>query len=365
MYMKSNNLNSIFIKKYRALKDVDLNKLSKINVFVGHNNSGKTSILEAIQLISNPFSAVVVRRIAQQRESNRKLFLRAFDLEDYLYWLFPHDDNQTGEINIEYKIDNSQEEVKFELQEILYESLFDEIDILENSEDIIERELTINVTRGEENRLLQFSDIGRKNIDRLEEKMIESLFSNSYISASDHKAMPISANQIGKIILKNKKQDFIELIRMFDQNIEEIEVVPKEIKGFKDNRVINEIYIKYYNNHELLPMFVFGDGLQKIMLVASKIIGSENGVLLIDEVETGIHTELLPRYFEWLYKLAEENNVVLFLTTHSLEAVDGIINSSKNLDHFSFYRLGKDTVKYFSGEKIYSLRNDFGQDVRY
>ena len=43
-------LNDFKIGSYRGLKELEINELKKVNVFVGPNNCGKTSILEAIIL---------------------------------------------------------------------------------------------------------------------------------------------------------------------------------------------------------------------------------------------------------------------------------------------------------------------------
>lgn len=39
---------------FRGLNNLELDDFSKINVFVGANNSGKTSLLEALKLMSTP-----------------------------------------------------------------------------------------------------------------------------------------------------------------------------------------------------------------------------------------------------------------------------------------------------------------------
>lgn len=45
---------TIDIKAYRGLKNITLQNLSRVNILVGENNTGKTSILEAIQLLREP-----------------------------------------------------------------------------------------------------------------------------------------------------------------------------------------------------------------------------------------------------------------------------------------------------------------------
>lgn len=46
-------LEAMRIHSFRGLTDVTLDHFSKINLFVGENNAGKTSLLEAIYLIAN------------------------------------------------------------------------------------------------------------------------------------------------------------------------------------------------------------------------------------------------------------------------------------------------------------------------
>ena len=46
---ESGMFQKIHIKAYRGLKDIALDELGRVNIIVGENNTGKTSILEAIQ----------------------------------------------------------------------------------------------------------------------------------------------------------------------------------------------------------------------------------------------------------------------------------------------------------------------------
>ena len=41
-------LNSIRVKNYRGFQDCKVDGLGRINIFVGMNNSGKTTLLEAL-----------------------------------------------------------------------------------------------------------------------------------------------------------------------------------------------------------------------------------------------------------------------------------------------------------------------------
>jgi AAA15 family ATPase/GTPase len=59
-------LNSLKIKNFRCFEEFELQQLGRVNLLVGRNNSGKTSILEAIHILDsvdiNPFHEAIKRR---------------------------------------------------------------------------------------------------------------------------------------------------------------------------------------------------------------------------------------------------------------------------------------------------------------
>jgi len=70
-------LRSLAIKNYRSLEDVKLDKLDHFNVLIGRNNSGKSSVFGALQLVNGivnnvPLdSQVVTPLICETMESER------------------------------------------------------------------------------------------------------------------------------------------------------------------------------------------------------------------------------------------------------------------------------------------------------
>ena len=51
-------INHLRIKNFRSLKDVELDELNNLNIFVGKNSSGKSNLVEALCLFFNDFSVV-------------------------------------------------------------------------------------------------------------------------------------------------------------------------------------------------------------------------------------------------------------------------------------------------------------------
>src|SRR5262249_21909063 len=117
------------------------------------------------------------------------------------------------------------------------------------------------------------------------------------------------------------------------------------------------------------PLHTFGDGLRRVFTLATAIPRVRNGFLLIDELETSIHTEALEKTFAWLVKACVDNNVQLLATTHSLEVLDVIAENSKKIDSFVVYRLEnkkEETItRRFDKDMVLYLRQELGQELRY
>ena len=98
-----------------------------------------------------------------------------------------------------------------------------------------------------------------------------------------------------------------------------------------------------------MPLSTYGDGIKKVLSIANAIALSSNGVLLIDEIDTAIHAKYYDDIFKFIMKAAKQYNVQLFITTHSIEAVDGLLKTQVKDD---VYGLNDDPIR------VITLRKD-------
>ncbi len=76
--------------------------------------------------------------------------------------------------------------------------------------------------------------------------------------------------------------------------------------------------------------------------------------------------QTLSRVFSWIVKACDRKNVQLFVTTHSLEAVDAMLRTDISTDNIVAFRLnpqGKPPQR-FSGNLLHRLRSERGLDIR-
>jgi predicted ATPase len=91
----------------------------------------------------------------------------------------------------------------------------------------------------------------------------------------------------------------------------------------------------------LLPMALMGDGTNRLLDLALGFLPARDGIILIDEIETGIHHSRLETVWKNLDWLSREFNVQVFATTHSYECIVAANNAFNELesDELHLHRL--------------------------
>jgi predicted ATP-dependent endonuclease of OLD family len=392
--MSKGSLESIAIHKFRGIRDLELKGLGKINLLVGINNSGKTSVLEALSIYCHPLDIRVWLSTARQREQEYKIS-RTPSL-DALQWLFAHDflsDREklkTGTISMSGSGSFAVKQMKATYEEI--DSIFVSEkrrrlaagdDQLAESEDeqIGESEDLLELRKGLDLRVELYTE-QLSLFDSEEADIIEDyqLWEHEFLSRASGKREPSlitsvvtpasHRSDIGQFRLlsearfHNFKADVLELLRQMDHNISDIEILlsPESISS----------RFNIYIQHErlgLAPVSTFGDGVRRLLHIALKLASVRGGIFFIDELESTIHTEALQNSFSWLIRWCKGMDVQLFATTHSLEAVDALLDVTEYESDLVLYRLEPKEIQTrvvrHDWDRLKRLREELGQEVRW
>jgi len=182
------------------------------------------------------------------------------------------------------------------------------------------------------------------------------------IHGCSHRSSGVPSELWTDVIYADVKLQTVKLLQLFDPDIQDIDIISPRERA-------SSISIKHKKLGRA-PLSSFGDGLRRVFTLASAIPGAKDGLLLIDELEIAVHTRMLEKTFNWLVEFCCQYNVQLFATTHSLEAVDAIIDACKDKEiDLVGYRLQKgDTqtsTKRFDKEYLKQLREELGVDLRW
>lgn len=355
------------INHFRGINELTINSLGSVNLIVGDNNCGKTSVLEALQLLRTSGGLANVYRIAKQRES---IFgMSANSIYENFICMFPRD---RQELSIDISGICNRRPISFVLQGKQKEILLDtkELDrsVLRQMEDT-DGELGTEAFEG----TIAFSYGELEKHEKIEVNRYSRVsgtpmngkdeFNIVYVSPFEH----LRGNVIS-LIVKNDgyKEICLKAIQLFDSEIEDMMVFRSDI----GNRPVEYLKHKRLGN---MPLSTYGDGIKKVLMLSNAIAMSAGGVLLIDEIETAIHKKYYDDIFQFIVKACKTFDVQVFITTHSLEAIDGLLETQdyghqKAEDSIQVVTLKREDNRTYSrvlsGREVAANREAFGFEVR-
>lgn len=325
------------VHNFRGIKNASIEQLGQVNLFWGKNNCGKSSLLDAIFLVtgqSNPLLPVNINRMRDYRGVSEK----DFGLNFYNF------DTQNA-INI---VAYNQEPRSLSITELKASS--SEVNILNEGADLSStaqnRQYGYNLTfssHGEEmhSRLVLQPTDGSTIEQRIEmDSRYNETIQCRYLSPKYD--FQLSVDGLAQV-MKNKDEGYIlEALRVVEPKIRDIQVSLVDI--------LVDIGLS-----QRIPINLLGDGTRKMLAIASVIFECKNGVILIDEVSNGFHYSVMANLWKVILKAAYDNNVQVFATTHDLDSIKGLsraVADSPGLseDFVSSFKLQK------NGENLVAYR---------
>ncbi len=144
---------------------------------------------------------------------------------------------------------------------------------------------------------------------------------------------------------------YTEAITITLDNEEKIEALVREIDGrvkrvrsLADPQTNKPVLHVGLNSSEVFPATQLGQGFNRLLRIYSALFAAEAGVFLIDEIETGLHHSVLPTIWKGLAAVARQEDVQIFATTHSREAIlaaHRVFSAEPEYD-FAYHRLERD-----------------------
>lgn len=401
------HIDEFIIHRFRGMREAKFEATGQINLLVGGNNSGKTSVLEALFLFCDPLNPRRWSNVSSTREADSP----SRNLSDRLTWLFPQEDlfpredlfphqglfpgtggvsKHISEGNLDpelllsasgtYPVKNVSaryEKLSAVIKERIPRNATEE-NVGQNDgssypgrerereTEGVKIEVDISLRKGAGDSLEEPITAAYKFLDygvlpKRSTREISPLLVRS-IHGCSHRSSGASSELWTDVIYADAKVQTVNLLQLFDPDIQDVDIIaPRER--------VSSISVKHKKLGRA-PLSAFGDGLRRVFTLASAIPGVKDGLLLIDELEIAVHTRMLEETFSWLVEFCCQYNVQLFATTHSLEAVDAMIEACKDKEiDLVAYRLQRDITqtktKRFGKAYLEQLREELGVDLRW
>ncbi|MDJ0510162.1 MAG: ATP-binding protein [Crocosphaera sp.] len=378
-------IRDLTIKNYRCFEDFYVDGLAQVNLIVGDNNSGKTSFLEAIHIL---FDKSYYYKLHKKTTTLIKLLKL---IKEYLS-LRLEDEKESNIIKMylvthlfnKYKINKTIEIFcdsdffrKVQITNLKPEkSKFKNIHLLTTDD----KYFTVNY---------EFKKSKAENKNTRGKAFYEINQQGTYIQETPENANPTRLNSLERLIMYTPDSIFMPLNYDYLDDVEKnwdlIQLTPKEDKVIKALQIINpdierigftvsqytkQIRLKIKEEEQPIPLSSMGQGMKRILGLITTAIVLENGVLLIDEIETGLHYEAQTDMWRLLIKIAQELNVQIFATTHSWDCISAFQEALEDIEDKSVGKLLRLDSKYgklraveYKADEV-SIAVDQGIEVR-
>lgn len=326
-------ISELTIEKFRGIDNLKLDNLGKINIIAGENNTGKTSILEVIESLQGP-NNLRAWRVLGKREGNNgpRMYTTVYDT---MKSMFPIN-NEMNKTYISYSGKNDEKFFSVQLLGQFSETILsdeqlnanggyivhenkNEYEHNEYETSVLDIQYIINGENCGEDKIYSIQR-GAQYIDNSIVNIINNVV---YVSPTQHANNTLYLNAL----MTNPElyEQFVDIMREFDPDFISINSVEEE-RTFTRKYVVLSKKFK-----EGLILNAYGDGMKKAMLLLSAVLKAKNGILLLDEFETAIHISVMGNVFKWIIENAVKLNVQIFMTSHSLEAIDSVLKCSPEI----------------------------------
>lgn len=308
-------LDSLEIKNFRAFKHLRIEQLGRVNLIVGKNNVGKTSVLEALRLYAERGSISLIWELIEQRdESSRIKRLSNIRVSEdkvlSLRHLFYGREN-IRQYSPQFQVGSSSDREQMMTVAIQWlkasGSNGEEEILLGNASP------TLVVTYGDNPSAMY--RLANSGLAQSIQNTPNIQITHQYISALGSNAIDI-ANLWDQIALTDSEEDILIALRLISPNIERLNLVAIG----EDSRTRVPV-VRLSGQSTPIPLRSMGEGMNRMLGIALSLVNARDGFLLVDEIESGLHYSVQADMWRLIFEMAHRLNVQVFATTHSLDCI--------------------------------------------
>lgn len=366
-------IKSIRLKNFKSFSKLDLPEISNITLVGGRNNVGKSSLLESVFLfydIGNP--GMFLRHLTWRgfepnsldAETTVAPIFHDFEMEHPLS-ISVTDDIYHSEMKVSFNPNYTQKSLNIGLPESGTSAPQVQMDfapILSYALDISyqtsgrsELKTQLIVRQGPNNVNMEFApNLTQSPPDLMRKAAI-------YLGLRMKTDPGEDAIRFGKLDIERRGDRVIEFLKILQPNLIGLSAVPVFQKSM--------MYADIGMNRKI-PVAYLGDGVGRLLTIILAIATAKNGVVLIDEVDSGIHHSMMARVWEGICSAAREFNCQIIATTHSYEALQTVYEStekagfSRDFCYIRLDRQGQDILAKTYSHKVLGAALANGWEVR-
>lgn len=334
-------IGELSISNFRGFQRLDVGGLGRVNLLVGTNNCGKTSILEAVLLLASQNDTTIWQAASRRGE---RLFENADPRRRHEVDLCHLFHGREIEIGSEFRIEarslgaseffqarviaQAADRTLFD-QDRADQTLFDEEPEEMGQRRRWEIQLDWNAEAGKSIRL-PLSNGGGVSSDAVRRSGLSGSDTSHpvrYVSSAGLTVTNV-VSMFQDIVLTTEEEAVVRALRAIDPTIERLATVGDErrvsIPGDRGG-----IVVRCSGTKQRIPIGSMGDGTWRMLGLALALATAKEGILLVDEIDTGLHFTVMEDMWKVVDEASRRLGVQVFATTHSRDCYESLAAISR------------------------------------
>ncbi len=325
-------ISEIHIEGFRRFRKYDVNELSRVSLLVGDNNSGKSSILEAIHILAADADPHVLGEIARARgeivvlDEPQSYRNRTSVLPDISHLFYQHrfevgqsfsirDRDNSSAIAVELIPADEGHDVprlfRDDSESADVSSIWMRIDCRHSHATIFKHEFEVR-----SDGLFDPFAVRRSRLDpQPAQSPILSITPDSLSSDS-------MAGMWNKVVEEGTEDGIVEAMQILDPQITSVVFLTRPRVSRSLDR--SGILVGRSGERRRFPLGSHGEGMRRFLALSLALACTRSGILLLDEIDTGIHWTRMADMWRLVIEAARQNNTQVFATTHSYDCIKGL-----------------------------------------
>ena len=322
-------ISKLRVTRFRSLRDLMVGPFGRVNLITGKNNAGKSSLLEAIRILVTEGAPSTFYNILNYREEagvstpELEASLSPDDTASFssLFSGFPTLAGCAEPFTISNQNGGTSPVKTISVRVGWYSEQFDpelgrrfvkaETDLFGESAGLPVLEIEAPSRR----RLLRIDPPRphRRVISESGEGVpTPCIFLDPFSSRSTSQLAALWDS----IALKEEEKQVVGALQIISDDIEAVSMIGSDA-GSRSRTAIAKS--RAYPNP--IPLRTFGDGVNRLFGIILSLSCAKGGVLLVDEIENGLHHSILTKVWAVIFQMARTLNVQVFATTHSWDCI--------------------------------------------
>ncbi len=311
-------IRNINIYNFRGLSALTLEDLCPITVFLGENSVGKSSVLESLFMVTGPNNPFLSLQVTSLRAHT------GIDLNGVRYMFYDSDLSNSPQMIAQFS-DSETREIRLIPSYTLEEAVdANQIAHMGNNKQILTGITSEFVIKTEGSTVTRKSTFERTQDGKLS-PTLDPNYQES-VNSVCLSSFNLNYNVINiyeELVKSGRKDVVLTAIKMFDSRINSIEAT-------KDG-----LFIGYDHLSNMVPLNMAGDGVQKYLSIALYAFHPSTDIIIIDEIENGLHFSAHQKLWKCIFTSAKELGKQFFISTHNKETLTCLSSLVSQDDEYS------------------------------